>query len=283
MRIYGLKTSSLFLIAAIGLMTFAATAQAATELSLASRHQAILLNSGTFLPAGTKTPAFGKQVGSAILKVPAKNAEINCEKSAVTEALVENETDTKKNPEGKELTKGSTSGLSAMGQGKIEFSKCRVFAEIPIGTELKACTTEFNKNNLEFKEVGGSREATPSAKVLALTFFHFHKSTIGGELEEETTTIGRFTPLKGTLFTKLKFGGVCALPENVEVNGNVADEILKSDSVEQPLIFETASIPGKEISKKAETKLSFGANEAFFSDILVFELKGSPSPNWGAM
>src|SRR6476620_12325320 len=161
MRTYGLKAIGLSLMAVIGLMAFTATAQAAEELTLKSRHLAILVNSGTVLSAGTTTGVAGKQVGTAILKVPAKNSEIRCETGAVTEASVENETDTKKNPEGEELTESSESKLAAIGKRKIQFSKCKVFQE-STGKEIVACTKAFNENNPE--KIGS--EAAPSAKVL---------------------------------------------------------------------------------------------------------------------
>jgi hypothetical protein len=270
--------------AAIGLMAFSATAQAAEELTLRSRHLAILLNSGTFLKTGTVTGASGTQVGTAILKIPGKNSEIRCEKGATTEASVENEADTKKNPEGEELTEASSNGQSAMGKGKIEFSKCKVFEE-STGKELTACTTAFNANNPEFKEVEGKREATPSAKVLLLLFLHFHKSTIAGEVLEHHIWIVRLTPLGAVTFpatfTTLKFGGTCSLPETVKVTGNAATEVSNTDAVIQKGVFDTASAAGKAIAKDAKTKLNFGANEAFLKGEIEVELAGGVT--WGSM
>ena len=281
MRTYGLKAIGLSLMAVIGLMALTATAQAAEELTLKSRHLGILLNSGTVLSAGTTTGVTGKQVGTVILKVPGKNSEIRCERGAITEASVENETDTKKNPEGEELTEASESKLAAMGKGKVEFSKCKVFAE-STGTELVACTKAFNKNNAEFKEVEGVREAAPSAKVLILTFLHSHQSTTAGEVLEHDISIVRLTPLGGgTLFTKLIFGETCSLPENVEVKGSVATEIPTTDAVKQKVNFDGASATGKAVAKDAKTKLSFGANEAFLKGEIELELAGGP--NWGVM
>jgi hypothetical protein len=285
MRTHGLKAIGLSLVAAIGLMAFTATAQAAEELILKSRHEILLLNSGGTIPTnGVSTTVIGRQVGTAILKIPGKNSEIRCEKGAVTEASIENEADTKKNPEGEELTEKSESGNAAMGKGKIEFSKCKVFEESS-GKELTACTTEFNKNNPEGKEVEGKREATPSAKVLILDFLHFHKSTIAGEVLERHYLIIRITPLGAVtfpaLFTKLKFGGLCALPENVEVKGNVAAEFPQTDAKVQKVAFDGASAAGKAISKDAKTKLTFGANEAFIKGEVEAELTGEPV--WGLM
>jgi hypothetical protein len=280
MRTRRLKAIGLSLVAAIGLMAVTATAQAAEELTLKSRHLAILLNSGTFLGVGTPQTVAGRQVGTVSLKTPSKNYEIKCEKSTVTEGSVENETDTKKNPEGEELTEASESKLSAMGKGKIEFSKCKVFSE-STGTELVACTTAFNANNPEFKEVEGKREATPSAKVLVLLFLHFHKSTIPGEILESNRYIIRLTPLGGGIFVKLKFGGTCTLFENLEISGSVATEISLTDAVQQKVTFDGASAAGKSVTKDAKTKLRFGANELFFKGEVEFELAGAPS--FGAM
>jgi hypothetical protein len=280
MRTYGLKTIVLSLVAAIGLMAFTATAQATEELTLKSRHLAILLNSGTVLGIGTTTAVAGKQVGTAILKVPGKNSEIRCEAGAVTEASVENETDTKKNPEGEELTEASESKRAAMGKGKIEFSKCKVFAE-STGLELAACTKAFNENNPEGKVVEGKREATPSAKVLVLALLHLHISTIAGEVLEHDISIVRLTPLSGIFFTKLKFGGTCSLPETVEVKGSIATEISQTDAAVQKMSFDGATVAGKAATKDAKTKLSFGANEAFVKGEIEIELEGKPV--FGAM
>jgi len=98
MRTNGLKILGLAMMVALGLMAFSAVgAQAALVL----RHTAILLNAtekeaGKVLEAGKPKEATGEQEGTAILKIPAKNSEIRCEKGAVSEASVENETDTKK-------------------------------------------------------------------------------------------------------------------------------------------------------------------------------------------
>ena len=164
-----------------------------------------------------------------------------------------------------------------MGSGRLGFSKCKVFTE-STGVELAACTKAFNENNGE--KTGG--EATPSAKVLALAFLHFHKSTIAGEVLEHHYYIGRLTPLGGgVLFTKLTFGGTCSLPENVEVKGSLATEIPKTEAKVQTVNFDTATAAGKVVTKDAKTKLSFGANEAFIKGTIELELEGSPE--FGAM
>lgn len=266
----------LTLLAAIVLMALTATAQAAEELVLKRRHLAWLIG-GTFQTNGTARTATGTQVGTAILKIPAKNAEIRCEKGSTSEASIENEADTKKNPEGEELSEASSSGQSAMGKGKIQFSKCKVFDE-KAGTELAACTKAFNENNVE--KIGS--EAAPSAKVLILFFLHFHKSTIAGEVLEKHMWLVRLTPLGGgTLFTKLKFGGTCSLPENVEVTGSVTTEVPSTDAVIQTVKFDTATAEGKLWSKEANTLLKFGANEAFIKGEIEAQLEGAPS--WGVM
>jgi hypothetical protein len=277
MRRHGLKAIGLTLMAAIGLMALTASAQAAEELTLKSRHTAILLNSGTFLKAGIETREIGKMVGTAILKIPGKNVEIRCEKGEVSEATVTNEADTKKNPEGEELTEGSISGLATMGKNKIQISKCKVFTE-STGTEIAPCTKAFNENNPE--KSGG--EAAPTIKALLLGFLHFHKSTIAGEVLEHDIAIERLTPLGGgTTFTKLKFGGTCSLPESVEVKGSVATEVPTTDAVKQKAVFDGASAAGKAVSKDANTKLLFGASEAFIKGEIEAELEGSPI--WGGM
>ncbi len=270
MRTHGLKAICLSLMAAIGLMAFTATAQAA-ELELRSRHQAILLNSGTFLKTGTVTPAVGKQLGTFILRIPGKNTELRCEIGTVSEASAENETDTKKNPAGEELTEASSSGLSAMGKGKIQFSKCKVFVE-STGLENAACTKAFNENNGE--KIGS--EAAPSAKVLVLFLLHFHRSTIAGEVLEHHVWIVRDTPLAGTAFTTLKFGGTCSLPEKVEITGSVATEVPTTDAAVQTVKFDGASAAGKAVTKDAKTLLKFGANEAFIKGEIELELAGKP-------
>jgi hypothetical protein len=277
MRTHGLKAIGLTLLAAIGMMAFTASAQAAEELTLKSRHLAILLNSGTFLKTETVTTATGKQIGTAILKIPGKNSEIRCETGTVSEASAENETDTKKNPAGEELKEISASGTSAMGKGKIQFSKCKVFSE-SAGTELAACTKAFNENNPE--KIGS--EAAPSAKVLVLFFLHLHKSTIAGEVLEHHIWIVRLTPLAGTAFTTLKFGGTCALPEKVEVTGSASTEVPQTDAVIQKASFDGASAAGKAVSKDANTKLNFGANEAFIKGEIEVELQTGGVP-WGVM
>lgn len=276
MRTYRLRIVVLPLMAAIGLMTFAATAQAAEELTLISRHLAILLRvengekeiENPFLEIINRPKASAAQVGSAILKIPSKNSEIRCEKATSSEGEVGNEFDTKLNPAGEELTAESESKLSAMGQIKIQFSKCKVFAEN--GAEIGACTKAFNEKNPEKIEL----EAAPSIKALILTFLHFHKSTILGEVLEHHIYIVRLTPLGGgTLFTTLKFGGTCALPEIAKITGSAATETSNTDAVKQAVSFDGATTAGQAVSKDAKTKLFFGANEAFIKSTFEFELE----------
>jgi hypothetical protein len=257
--------------AVIGLMACTATAQAAEELTLRSRHLAILLNSGTYLPVAVVQGASGGQIGTVILKIPAKNSEIRCEKGTTAEAHAKNDFDTKVNPEGESLTEESASESSAMGEAKVEFSKCKVFTE-STGKELTACTTEFNKNN-----------PAPFARVLILTFLHFHKSTIFTEVLEHDIYIMRLTPLGGgTLFTTLKFGGTCSLPETIKVEGSVATEIPITDAKVQKVKFDGASAAGKAVTKEAKTKLSFGASEAFVKGEFEIGLQTEGAP-WGVM
>lgn len=276
MRTHGLKAICLSLMAAIGLMAFTATAQAA-ELELRSRHQAILLNSGTFLKTGTVTPAVGKQLGTFILRIPGKNTELRCEIGTVSEASAENETDTKKNPAGEELTEASSSGLSAMGKGKIQFSKCKVFVE-STGLENAACTKAFNENNGE--KIGS--EAAPSAKVLLLFLLHFHKSTIAPVLESLRWLV-RLSPHAGFPFTKLKFGGTCSLPEKVEVTGNATTLVPTTDATKQKVKFDTGTAEGQTWNSEAEAKLKFGANEAFIKGEVEVELLAIGGATWGVM
>ncbi len=276
MRTHGRKALGLVLMAALGLMAFSATAQAA-ELVLIRRHLALLLNSGTVLGTGTTTTASGKQIGTAILKIPGKNAEIRCETGTVSEASAENVTDTQEGPEITKLTEKSASGLSATGKGKIQFSKCKVFTE-STGVELAACTKAFNENNEE--KIGS--EAAPSAKVLLLFLLHFHKSTIAPVLESLRWLV-RLSPHAGFPFTKLKFGGTCSLPEKVEVTGNATTLVPTTDATKQKVKFDTGTAEGQTWNSEAEAKLKFGANEAFIKGEVEVELLAIGGATWGVM
>ncbi len=276
MRTHGRKALGLVLMAALGLMAFSATAQAA----LSSRHTAILLG-GTYLKAGESKTLTGRQTSATgVLSIPAKNTEIVCKKGEVVEATAKNETDTKKNPEGKELTEGSLSGLQGMSEGVVEFSECVVntlkLNEKGEKTELKEsapCTKAFNEKN---KNPGGVA-GRPRASGLILTYLHLSATGVH-------TLIVRVTQLVGKPFSTLEFGGTCSLPEKVEVTGSIAGEISSGSEVdvkEVPVNIESETAKGKAVSAIAETKLNFGASEAFLEGKAVAELTGVAS--WGVM
>lgn len=278
MKRHGLRALGLAFMATLALMAFGAAAAQAT---LILRHTAILLNAtekeaGKVLEAGKAKTATGALEGTAILKVPSKSLELRCQEGAVSEVSIENESDTKKNPEGKELLSASESGLAAMGKGKVEFSKCGVFIA---GVESAACTKAFNEHNKNAKGEGGH----PSAKFLALTLLHFKEV---GNLTTHFLLV-RITPLSGPAepFTVLEFGGTCSMPEKLIIGGSLAGEV----SFPMPYIdgktvsikFESESAFGKELNTNAEAKMLQGANEAFITSKDSAEIVGVEK--WGVM
>jgi hypothetical protein len=268
MQKHGLRVIGLMMMTAIGLMAFTASAQAALELEL--YHLTILLG-GIRLEKGKTETFTGKQVGTGVLKIPAKNSEIRCEAGKILKGTAEVGEDP-----GVEGGTKSSSGLSTTGKGEIEFEKCKVFEESS-GKELGPCTKAFNEHNNLGK---------PIATFDFLFLLHRHTSP---ELNLHLL-IWRFSSLEGIPFSKLEFGGTCSLPAKVEVTGSVAGETAgesETDGVTKEVEFDSGlAAPSMAASDQevAKTALKFGANPAFIKAKATAELTGAGAGKaWGLM
>lgn len=213
----------------------------------------------SWLLSGTKLGAAetitGAQIGESEIKIPAKNAVIKCKEGVVTEGKIENEVG------------GAHGHLTRL------YLFCSVFNTK--GEELKKCTEELNNGTLAEQHI--------TIKVLLLALLW--KLPPNGP----SHLIISLSPLTGTTFTTLTFGGTCALPEEVAISGTVAFEIPSEDLVKQVGKVDTENatkgLPGgKEIQELVGAKLKFGASEAFVKGEGFAELTGvNKGKAWGAM
>lgn len=258
-------------------------------LSLTPTSQAVTLEwgdipgsgeAGVFLSLGVERPKgltmesiSGVQfIGTGKLLIPGKSAEISCFNGKITEGSISNEYE---DYLGLGMKKGGH------GHGTALFTGCSVQginAKGELTGALTKCTEELNK--------GTSPPGEHNITVKGLLLVRRHEGLAYLVIEPPITskaTDEKVAKLEAPL-TTLTFGGICVLPEKVNITGGLATRMpIIDDKFPSPLI-DTFTTPGKQEQELLGLKLKFGANEAFVQGEADLELTGSGKELlWGAM
>ena len=275
MRKHGLKALGLALMAAIGLMAFSATSALAVEnpLNLGDNFYSNnetppewLINSGTLSPVGLATQAIaGKKIGSSVLEIPKKAAEIVCAKGDIT-GTIANEY---------ENWKALTMETGAHGHITLTLKECKTEEITEAGTLTGKTLTNCVPNG------------TGTIELKMLVLGKKHKEPVGGAAK----TYLLFVPLVNThavaeanealtsAFTTLTFGELCSLPSPSKITGSFSLLAPTADAVRPVWTIDTLNKTEQEL---IGTKMKFGANEAFLKATWEVELVGKNVP-WGVM
>ena len=246
MKHRGKYGAGLLAVALIGVMAFAASAQAIKELA-----SNFFINN---IPVALKVIIEAKQLGRGTLLVPALNTEINCEKFQITNGFINNATDA---------------------EGSLLYEECTVLTITP---ELKEQPCHIVVNHTGDKRLhitakalllpAELNDATGGPAVLAEKI----EATV---LMEEGTecTLPKTTKITGELC--LKIGNKIVEKKEVTTN-HTTEPILESSEAIQKSCNPRLTLEGTEFSgteeerKKLEAegkgfldKLLFGVNEAF--------------------
>jgi hypothetical protein len=217
----------LLVAAALGVLAFAASAQATALLS------GFFINGAS---AGLKASAAAKQLGRGTLLIPALKTEINCEKFTITNAFVNSAAD----GEGTLLYEDCTV-LVNEGVKLEEAFGCEIVTNHLLGVQAHHITA---KALLLPAELTDNTPAILAEKIEATVLVH----------EELGCLLPKTTTIKGVLCLKID-GNHTVEPELL------ASQALQGECKPRPVLESTHESSGAEAQVK--DKLLFGINEAF--------------------
>lgn len=227
-----LRISGLLLIAALGLMMFAAEGVLAEELKGTPGEIRI-----AGAPAKSGQPVRGEQVGGGTLLIPALNTEIVCQKA--------------------NILSGSTLSSSSV-LSEILYQECVYWGTKKVlheGVELLVLTAKLP---CEILEEGTTASGSIFAKVKLLVVLHESLSKV-----KDTYVLvepDELSSIAGVLTTT---PSECPLPKLVTISGSTVFQVTLGDLIlNQPEELYVLLKSDKTIAKLFSDKLLFGTNEA---------------------
>lgn len=274
----GIKAFGLGLVAILALAGVMASGALGANLNLGDEfyegEAGFFLIGGAETPKGlTKETISGKLVGERIVLIPNKSVEIGCSSGEITEGFFANEY---------EDYIAGTMKKGGYGSATVLLKGCKVNelnskGELT-GKEVTVCTKELNKESSPPGEHHITLKGTTFLKKHEGKTYLLAEPYISSKLTAEEAKVLTLA------FSIVKFGGLCSLPETVELTGSLVVASPPTDAVNPKQSSNTFSEAGKIEQALFGAKLKFGTSEAFIKGEAETGLTGvNAGKAWGAM